>query len=346
MVFPFVPEERFKGMFQRILVPLDGSSRAENALPVAACLARATAGSLVLVRVVSTATALWPYMDTHFPGLQAAIDADCAEACQYLQSIAASSSLDGLPTEVVVRSAPVASTLLSTAASSGVDVIVMGSHGSTGMARWVMGSIAERVVHHALIPVLVLREDGPQLFDPQTETKRHRRVLVPLDGSQRAQAALKPALSLLSLLATPHQGELHLVMVVPPEMTERAERGNHSALYKEVLFQANAFLQTAADDCTEACAHLPSGMVKPTITWSLTTDADVARGILNVAEGVDTVSRTSPSGASDLIAMATHGRSGPQHWTMGSIAHRVLNATKLPVLMVRPSNMENNPERA
>ncbi len=331
-------------MFQRILVPLDGSPRAENALPIAARLARGTAGSLVLVRVVSTATALWPYMDTSFPGLQAAIDADFAEASQYLENIAASSRLEGIPTEVVVRSAPVASTLLSTATSSGADVIVMCSHGFTGMTRWVMGSIAERVVHHALIPVLVLREDGPQLFDLQTETKRHRRVLVPLDGFQRAKAALKPALSLLSLLAAPDQGELHLVMVIPPETIEQAERGDHSALYKEALLQANAFLQTTGDDCAQVCAHLPSGTVKPTITWSLTTDADVARGILNVAEGVNTVHKASPSGAFDLIAMATHGRSGPQHWAMGSIAHRVLNATKLPILMVRPSNTEKRPE--
>jgi nucleotide-binding universal stress UspA family protein len=285
-------------------------------------------------------------MDTSFPGLQAAIDVDFAEASQYLENIAASSRLEGIPTEVVVRSAPVASTLLSTAASSGADVIVMCSHGFTGMTRWVMGSIAERVVHHALIPVLVLREDGPQLFGLQTETKRHMHVLVPLDGSQRAKAALKPALSLLSLLAVPDQGELHLVMVVPPEMTEQAERGSRSALYKKALLQADASLRTAADNCAEVCTHLPSSVTKPTISWSLTTDADVARGILRVAEGDEVVSTTSRSGAFDLIAMATHGRSGPQHWTMGSIAHRVLNATKLPILMVRPSNMGNHPERA
>jgi nucleotide-binding universal stress UspA family protein len=320
-------------MFQRILVPLDGSSRAENALPVAARLARATAGSLVLVRVVSIATALWPCIDTEFPGLQAAIDADLAEASQYLQTIATSSRLDGIPTEVVVRSAPVASTLLSTAASSSADVIVMCSHGYTGMTRWIMGSIAERVVHHAQIPVLVLREDGPQLFDPQTETKRPMRVLVPLDGSQQAKVALKPALSLLSLLATPHQEELHLMMVVPPEITGQAERGSRSALYKEALLQANASLQTAGDECAQACAHLPTGVAKPTIIKSLITEKDVARGILSIAENHQDVSGTSPS---DLIAMATHGYSGPQHWAMGSIAQRVLNATKLPVLMVRP----------
>jgi nucleotide-binding universal stress UspA family protein len=323
-------------MFQRILVPLDGSSRAENALPIAACLARATAGSLVLLRVVSTATALWPYMDTDFPGLQAAIDADCTEASQYLQTIATSSNLDGIPIEMVVHSAPVASTILSTAASSGADVIVMCSHGYTGMTRWVMGSIAERVVHHAQIPVLVLREDGPQLFDPQTETKRPMRVLVPLDGSQQAKVALRPALSLLSLLATPYQGELHLVMVVPSEMTGQAERGSRSALYKEVLLQANASLQTAEDECAQACAYLPTNVAKPTIIKSLITETDVTRGILSIAENHHGVSGTSPSEASDLIAMATHGRSGPQHWAMGSIAQRVLNATKLPVLMVRP----------
>ena len=129
-------------------------------------------------------------------------------------------------------------------------------------------------------------------------------------------------------------------------MRDRAQRGYHSALYKEALLQANAYLRTAADDCTEVCAHLLSSVAKPTITWSLTTDADVARGILSVAEGDEAVSPTSQSGAFDLIAMTTHGRSGPQHWTMGSIAHRVLNATKLPILMVRPSDMENNPERA
>jgi nucleotide-binding universal stress UspA family protein len=156
MVFPCVHEERFKGMFQRILVPLDRSSRAESALPLAAHLARAIAGSLVLVRVVSTATAFWPSMDTSFSGLQAAIDADYTEASQYLQALAVSSRLDGIPTEVVVRSASVASTLLATTASSGTDTIAMCSHGSTGITRWVMGSIAHRVLNATKLPVLLV----------------------------------------------------------------------------------------------------------------------------------------------------------------------------------------------
>lgn len=154
-------------------------------------------------------------MDTSFSGLQDAIDADYTEASQYLQALAVSSSLEGLPTEVVVRSAPVASTLLATTASSGADAIVICSHGTTGMTRWVMGSIAEKVVHHAQVPVLVLREEGPQLLDPQTQTKGRVHVLVPLDGSKRAKAVLVPTITLLSLLAAPYQGELHLMMVVP-----------------------------------------------------------------------------------------------------------------------------------
>jgi nucleotide-binding universal stress UspA family protein len=88
-------------MFQRIVVPLDGSIRAERAIPVAARIARASGGYVVLLRVVSAATAYWPNMVAEPTMRQVAIDADLTEAEKYLSEVATCTKLDDVPTETV-----------------------------------------------------------------------------------------------------------------------------------------------------------------------------------------------------------------------------------------------------
>src|SRR5437660_1648960 len=159
-------------MFQRIVVPLDGSLRAERAIPVAARLARASGGSVVLLRVVSRATEYWPAMVSQPTMKQTAMNAELTEAETYLSEVATRANLDQVATETVALSGSTASTLLDGAHSCQADLMVLCSHGYTAMTRWVLGSVAEKVARHTDVPVLILREGGPLPAGPHADAAR------------------------------------------------------------------------------------------------------------------------------------------------------------------------------
>lgn len=112
-------------MFQRILIPLDGSSRAERAVPVAVRLAHASGGSVILVRVVSKSSGFWPSGTSQATLAQQVLAADFAEAEQYLSDVIPSPDLEGVPAEAVIRFGPTVSTLLAVADASDADLIVL-----------------------------------------------------------------------------------------------------------------------------------------------------------------------------------------------------------------------------
>ncbi len=330
-------------MFTRILVPLDGSGRAARALPVAARLARASGGSVVLVRVVSTATEFWPYLNLSLPATlaQTVIDADLAEAERYLSEVAKAPDLDSIPTETIVLLGPTAPTILSVARTYRADVIVLCSHSSTGMKHWGgIGGLAEKVARHALVPVLILREGGPVPAGPHPDATHPLRALVALDGSARALAAVEPAASLIAALAAPASGALHLARVVKPTTTAHEEQGLEESDDREhVLQQAKGYLRSTVHQLHEGLVAPPVTNRTLTITWSVVVDTDVAEALIRLAENGEDAQGVGASGGCDVIAMATHGRSGLARWAMGSITKRVLGATRLPLLVVRPPDM-------
>ena len=229
-------------MFQRILVPLDGSPRAERAIPIAARLARASGGSVVLVRVVNEAAEYWSLVIVSSSMLaETSVDGDFAEAERYLAELTVSPDLKALSTETVVLSGRAAPSILSAASSSHAGVIVMCSHGYTGMKRWALGSVAEKVAHAALIPVLLLREGGSMPIGAHVDDTRPLRILVPLDGSVLAKTALVPAAYLVAALATPGEGAMHVMHVAQPLPTTNEEEQHQER--KRMLQRANTVPQ-------------------------------------------------------------------------------------------------------
>ncbi len=326
-------------MFRRVLVPLDGSDRAERAIPVAARIARSTGGSVVLLRVVSTSIEFWPYMAPQPTLAQTVIDADIEEASKYLASATALPELDGISTETMTLYGPTAATILSVAYSHDVDVIVMCSHGYTGVTRWIMGSVAEKIARHSAVPVLILREGGPIPACPHRDGRLFR-VLVPLDGSTRAKAAIEPAATLASTLASPGQEALHLMRVVKPQIGEATLVPEQQEDEQEQGVQkAKKYLSSTVEHIREGLTAQSVRELGPTITWSVAVDADVASAIIRVAENGEDVEGSGVFGGCDVIAIATHGYGGLQRWAMGSVTERVLNAAKLPMLIVRPTEM-------
>lgn len=324
-------------MFQHILVPLDGSSRAERALPVAARLAQAPDGTVVLLRVVDLPTEFVPYPGLDPRTLQAIIDADLAEARDYLDSITHLSSLSNVHTETRVIVGQPGDCILSVMDKHHIDLIVMCSHGYTGFKRWALGSVAEKVVHHAHAPVLLLREGGPALVGTPPNAEGPLRALIPLDGSARAKAAIAPAAQLVATLSTPGPGALHFTRVVVLSDAEQISQARR----EDMMHKAKQYLSTTVEHIREGLVASPVADLKLAMTWSVTIDDDIASGIIRVAEDGEDTAGTGVFDGSDLIAMATHGYSGWQRWALGSITERVLRATRLPLLIVRPPGLQD-----
>ena len=165
---------------------------------------------------------------------------------------------------------------------------------------------------------------------------RPLRALVPLDGSSLAKAVVEPAAQLVAALASPGEGSLHLMRVVKPPTSQElhlaSDHGNGESLEENKLHRAKTYLNSITDQLRDS----PLVNLNLSITWSLAVARDVAHAIIQMAENGEDAEGAGAFGRCDLIAIATHGRGGLQHWVLGSIAERVLGATKLPILIVRP----------
>ncbi|MGE5464364.1 MAG: universal stress protein [Syntrophothermus sp.] len=145
-------------MYRKILVPLDGSKVAEGVLPHAKALAYSEGAELILLTVGAN-----PVLDFAFsdPGLaQDAIQEQEERSKKYITEIEGQLKASGFKTSTVLRVGSVAEVILGVAEELGVDCIAMSTHGRTGPARWLLGSIAERVVHNSKVPVLLIRATG------------------------------------------------------------------------------------------------------------------------------------------------------------------------------------------
>jgi nucleotide-binding universal stress UspA family protein len=315
-------------MFAHILVPLDGSAPAEEALPVAARIARASRGSIHLLSVVRSPIDLGEENDFDPLLSEQEIEAGTTVASNYLRTVVALPVLDGIQvtTEIAPGLAP--QYILAAARSGEFDLTVLSSHGRTGFTRWVLGSVARTLAHESTVPTLVLHEHETAPLPAHLDAARPLRALVPLDGSPLAEAALAPAAHLIASLTT--QGELHLTHVVKPVRTS-AEEGVESSLNAKATARASTYL-------TQVTERLQA-MVKElgiSISSSVVCGTDVASALLSQAEPGAQGQATADSRGCDLIAISTHGRHGLERWVMGSVTDRLLNTTKLPLLIVRP----------
>ncbi|MFN2136170.1 MAG: universal stress protein, partial [Candidatus Promineifilaceae bacterium] len=193
-------------MFEQILVPLDGSPLAEQALPIAQAIAGPNQTKLILFRVVPFFTVLAAdpllYEEMNRMGED--------EAVAYLRGVR-----ESLPPEIAAETAcdtgSAADAILGFARDQGVDLIVMSSHGRSGVNRWVYGSIAERILSQAPCPTLIINSNQP----PWTDTADA--LLVPLDGSELAEKALGPAKEIADRLGL----TMHLLRVTTAESVRR-----------------------------------------------------------------------------------------------------------------------------
>lgn len=316
-------------MFHHLLVPLDGSSRAELALPVAARLARTLGATLTLLRAVPPPEDLvWQSIGPLYDASRV-LEHEWTQAEAYVQRVAASELLEGLQVVPMVTGGNAAQRILIEAQRKSTDLIIMCCHGETGFKRWASGSVSLKVVRQSSVPVLLLRPAVEGMVALPHILPQQVRVLVPLDGSPLAEEALAPALALTQALSAPQAGWLQLRGIVPlftPELTTPDK-------IEAAMEAGQTYLASVEHRLLEQVAAANANV---TIASSVAMRQDVAHALVELAEVGDGGEQREGLPASDLIAIATHGRSGLAHWAMGSVTERVLDATRLPMLIVRP----------
>lgn len=299
-------------MYRTIVVPLDGSTLANRALPIARALAASGETRIVLVRAV-------PPPIAPAPGSRGDADPELEVAQAYLAGFAR------LPMEGHARVLPVArrgepaATILVEARRYDADLIVMASHGRSGPGRAVFGSVSDEVVRRSEAPVLVVPERGR----PHRGKKGQERILVTLDASERAEAALAPAIELADALGA---GITLLHVVAPAEYLRVTEYPDGSSYLLGFDGEPGP-----DDDLADLARRLsrPGRTVRPRVE-----SGDPASSILAVAEEEQV----------DAIVMASHGRRGLARLTLGSVTTEIARRSPVPVLVVRaPARLRATP---
>ncbi len=298
-------------MVQTILVPLDGSKLAEQALPHAEALAHTLEARLILARVPETLVV--PVMSG---GIWVTREIESNEAqeraLRYVEEVAARPGLQDLQVETATPHHPVAAGLIKTIEETDSRLVVMTTHGHSGIGRWVFGSVADKMIHAAPTPLYLVRAQQTRPAPPQ-----FLRVVVPLDGSELAEAALPSATELAR--ATGAAISLVRVPTLPVYVTAVPETaGWIPDLLRETALEAKTYL-------TEQAESLRSSGLDVSSDVELVVSGGVAEGIMSFAR----------QQRADVIVMSTHGRSGLGRWVFGSVADRVLRAADIPIWLVR-----------
>ncbi len=301
-------------MIKSILVPLDGSQFAEQALPWAACLARVCGAHLELVRVHDPV----PPWTIATEGAVAATTMDPtirdAEE-QYLANCAARLGEGGftgvthqlLEGEVVER-------IAAHAEDNAFGLVVLATHGRGAVSRLWLGSVSDALVRRLTVPVLLIR---PTEGTAVPRAERFRKLFVALDGSSESESAIGPALA----LADPKGCEVVLLRVVPP-VPIAGDAGMSVAMPLDDTLTA-ALVEQAETYLEGVAARLRGPAVK--VSARVVVEPGVAQAVLHEA---------SLAGA-ELVALATHGARGLRRMVLGSVADKVLRGADRPVLLTR-----------
>ena len=307
-------------MFRKLIVPLDRSQVAEQAIGRAASLARAAGASIELV-LVHEPFPFAGFKDVPWPS-------DWLNDAQYLESIAvelhASAGVE--VTHSVMQGAP-AEMIGLRANELKADLIVLTSHGRTGWSRAWLGSVADSLIRHASIPVLMLRaEEVPSERAKAPPPFKH--ILVPHDGSKLAADVLPTAID----LARANSARMSLLRVVPP--VPLATALDVAMPFATLPLRNEAATQELAARCQEELEDMATRMSDREtieIRAKILVDQHPAEAIVDFARAHHV----------DVIAMSTHGH-GVSRWLLGSVADKVVRGAGVPVLLRRPSGVREN----
>ena len=309
-------------MFKRILTPLDGSTLSEGILPYVRALALAFHARVELLRTYQNLDYdLLGQDDTDSGSIMAALEPVAArlhnQAERYLEDVAGGLREMGVATDVDVRSGPAAVHIVNEAAVVENTLVAMSTHGRTGLGRWIMGSVTDRVLHTTMAPLLVVH---PERGAPSVDsTARIGTLIVPLDGSALAE-------SILTVTA-----EMAVAMDAKVVLAEAV--GMPSGYYREedTVGSADISYISQMEDQAEEYLGVQAGLLRAQGVSSV--DIQVRRG--PAAVEIEDLARSIPD---SMIIACTHGRSGVGRTVIGSVTDRLARHSGHPALIVRAAH--------
>lgn len=302
-------------MYRNILVPLDGSSFAELAIPTAAALANAMGASLVLMHVRDVAPPDYRAGEAALAAQRTIFLAKAVtDAERRFDVKAATCLLDGNAIDAICHYA----------AEIEDALIVMSSHGRTGWSRAWLGSVADGVMRHATTPVLML-SDGDVVHDPTAGWPLpFHGILVPLDGTSFAEAALSHA----AAIAEASRATLTVLHVVTPVAPPAPEVPTSYVSPTELI---DELTDSIAERSRERMARLVPELRLSHPALDIRDEVVIGDSVARII--IDTANRRR----ADCVAMATHGR-GLSRLVIASVADKVVRAGPGAVLLVRPAH--------
>lgn len=290
-------------MFKRVLVPLDGSALAERVIPIAECIAEYFDSSIELIYVVPTASEDVPegitsqaheQAETYLTGM-----VDTLSAKKAAKKVSAS-VLKGYPASVIIEQAE----------SQDDTLILMSTHGYSGVQRLLLGSVADKVVQATKTPVLLVPAGAK---NPKGDLVEFKRLIVPLDGSELAETILPYAVGLCKTLGM----ELILARSYHPNFPGTSIRMHDVS--KIVHDSAENYIKDKAEQLRK------EGVDK--------VSYKVMKGL--AAEEITDLAIETPN---SVTALCSHGRHGISRWMLGSVANAVIHCAEEPVLVIRNTN--------
>ena len=316
--------DRGRLMTRTIVVPLDGSALAERALPYAVALCTARQCQLTLLRVaLGNAPMTIDGSDWERDQLAAV---DGAQA--YLDAIKATLS-QTIEIATAVPYGPADRQILAALRRFETDTVVMATHGRTGLAHLLHGSVAEAILAGSHVPVVLVHAQ-PAAAEPPVFDASAPRILVPLDGSALSEAAVPVALDYAA--NSPASAVVLVCVVAEPGEVQRDQNGR-------VLAYVDQQEAARTHEAREYLAYF----VRQAHTRApgLGVSIDVRTGVQG-----EVIPQLAAEHRVDLIVMSTHARTGLDRARVGSIAGSVLRATDRPVLLVRPEQGAPTPAAA
>jgi len=302
-------------MFGEIIVPVDGSTFGELALPRALGIACKSGGEVRLVTVI-----------TPLPGSQGShedhaleserLDLARERAAVYLADLQKRVILSGcdVPVSGHVETGPVVDALDAHARAAGADLLVMTTHGWGPLRRAWLGSVADGLLRRTPCPVLAVRpEEGEEL---RLEEATFRHILLTLDGSPESREIIPYARGLAQLSGA----QITLLRVIPPHFPLSSPFTSHTSHEFQGLEQEEAAARATLE--READGLRDEGF---SVQASTVSGVHAPDGILEYAE----------RNRVDVVAMATHGRGGVARLILGSVADKVIRGGNIPVLLHR-----------
>lgn len=337
-------------MFNRILIPLDGSALAERAIPHAEQFARIFGSSITLLQVLDPTSynenpnpvdpLNWQirkaeadlYMNGIATRLRENLRSDVLSS--HAQSDVAVVGEKEIRVEYALREGKTAENIVNFAHSENIDLLVISTHGSGGLSRWNISSVTEKVVNLVYLPVLIVR--AYHQLNPEEARIHYRRILLPIDSSRRAECALPVGIALAhgKILDGPEsetssrepqqdsplQTKLLLAAVIkPPELPIPEPHPAEITQLSEQLIHISRY--AVNNYLNELKERLPVDC-----ETCVLENSSISAAIQDLANQEEDI---------DLVVLCAHGYTGQSTWPYGSVARNYMEHGSKPVLIIQ-----------